>query len=105
MQIVGDDATDLKVLQAGISAGHVRYRIPIGARCAPDPFLRAFRRAGMPLNLNGKIEIIGGVVEALAGGLRIVTKKLKDAFPIHQAYLSGRDILTLSGTRILRELA
>ena len=105
LQIVGDDAADLKVLQAGISDGHVRYRIPVRSRGAPDPFLRAFRGAGMPLNLNGEIQIIGGVVEALPGGPRIVTKKLKNAFPIHHQIPVGADILTLSGSRVSRELA
>lgn len=78
LQIVGDEAADLKVLQPGIREGHVRYRISVGSRRASDSFLRAFRWTGMPVNLNCEIQIISGVLEALPGSLRIVTKELKD---------------------------
>ena len=74
LQIVRDEAANLKVLQAGIGAGHFRYRISVGSRRASDSFLRAFCRGGMPVNLNGEIQIVSGVVKALPGSLRIVTK-------------------------------
>jgi hypothetical protein len=90
---------DLEILQSAVSDGDLRYGISVGSRCEPYLFLRGFRWTGMALNLDGEIQIIGGIAEALAGSLRILTKKLKDAFLIHIPI--AVDTLTLSGTTVL----
>jgi hypothetical protein len=96
LKVIGNKAASLKVLQPSISPRNIRDSIPVRSRGASDAFLSAFCRAWSAINLDGDIQILGCVVEALSGPLRIVTKELKNAFRIHQKISSVADILTLS---------
>jgi hypothetical protein len=86
LKIVGNKAASLEVLQSSVSARNPRDSIPVRSRGASDAFLSALCRAWAPIDLDGDIQIFGCVIEAFSGPLRIVTKELKNAFPIHERY-------------------